>query len=198
MAAHRARTLPENCLYSVLPCCAHIVHLIIVGGPKAVSEVSVIGDVYAYEFVARSPVHHNNLLANLRKFIDENLVVIDDGREPSADDIRRVQDILEYTVARHLRHVRGRLPSCRPAVLGGLASRGGRTRRRRLLPSRSHLQRGPAPALPRPRSHPRHRAPVPGGAGGHGSGRSGPRWPDPLLFFIAAQREQVGVNDGLP
>ena len=39
MAAHRARTLPENCLYSVLPCCAHIVHLIIVGGPKAQGRV---------------------------------------------------------------------------------------------------------------------------------------------------------------
>ena len=57
-------------------------------------------------------MHHNNLLANLRKFIDENLVVIDDGREPSPDDIRRVQGIQVYTVARHLRRVRGRLPSC--------------------------------------------------------------------------------------
>jgi len=49
---------------------------------------------------------------NLRRHIDETLLVVDDGRPPSEVDRRRVGQLLEYTTRRRLNHVRGRLQSC--------------------------------------------------------------------------------------
>jgi hypothetical protein len=109
LVAARARTLPRNCLYCWVPCCAHISHLIACGKPCG--EEAVAGDVYAFEFVGRIPAHHTAMVANVRKHLSEELEIVDDGRAPRADHARHLQNLLEFTVRRHIRHVRGRLSS---------------------------------------------------------------------------------------
>jgi len=59
MVAHRSSILPSNCLHVWLPCCAHIIHLIITGAPSSYSELSIIGDVHAFEYIGRVPAHYN-------------------------------------------------------------------------------------------------------------------------------------------
>ncbi len=62
----RGSSLPLNVWYISHPCSAHLVPLIITGGPTTTAELSVIGDVHAFHFCAGFPAHANALLRSLR------------------------------------------------------------------------------------------------------------------------------------
>ncbi len=110
LSAYRCKALPTRVLYVKMPCAAHLIHLAIVNGPPATAEDKVIGDVYAFEYVGRISTHFNAMLRSLRAFLEEHIVVIDDGRAPSHDARLHLEQLLEYTVRRGFAHVRGSLP----------------------------------------------------------------------------------------
>ena len=66
LCAFRSSSLPDNVWYVCHFCGAHLIHLIITGGPSNTRELNVIGDVHAYHYVAQFPSHANSLLKNLR------------------------------------------------------------------------------------------------------------------------------------
>ena len=103
----RSVNLPVNALHSKLPCCGHILHLIITDAPRGTKlhEDDVVGDVYASEYVGRCPTLRNKMMLALRTFLshpDQGLRVIDDGRQPRAEDRQHLEGVLRCTIRRRL------------------------------------------------------------------------------------------------
>lgn len=110
LIAFVASRLPSNMLHVHVPCVAHVVHLILTGSPSdCASESTAIGDVYAGELIGRIPTHHERMIANVKVWLERELVIHDDGRQPSEVDRCHFEGVLENTLLRYVNHVRGRL-----------------------------------------------------------------------------------------
>jgi hypothetical protein len=103
----RSTQLPCNVLHHHQWCAAHIIHLILTLAVPLIAEENVIGDVYAFAFIATIAAHHQTLIANLRRLIHKTLEVIDNGTAPLEEHLQQVRDILDSTVKRRFSSGRG-------------------------------------------------------------------------------------------
>ena len=93
--------LPANVFHHVAPCAVHLVHRV---ASNAITEKSVVGDVYSLQFVIKQPSLHVRMLQAWRAIVveDLNIIPVLPDWQPDPAHRKHTMNIINHALGRRL------------------------------------------------------------------------------------------------